>query len=70
MPLITLEIPRKKMPIVKEFIQVIGLKEKNIKSQQNEFYTQTQSTSRHNLPTSYYSPSRGWEFFMNELEFE
>jgi hypothetical protein len=70
MPLITLDIPQHKMPIVKEFIEVIGLKERTSRTFTNETYTQTHSTSRQNLPSSYYSPSRGWEFFNNELEFE
>ena len=69
MPLITLDIPQHKMPIVKEFIQVIGLREQNQSNLSQAYYTQSPN-SRQSLPNSNYSSAKGWEFFSNELEYE
>ncbi len=70
MPLITLDIPQNKMPLVKDFMQVIGLKEKTLKTGQTAYYTQGHPSSRQNLPNFTVSSTKGWEFFINELEFE
>lgn len=70
MPLITLNIPHQKMPILKEFIEVIGLNDNSIKTAPTHFVTKSYSNSRQDLPTFQISTIKGWESFSNELEFE
>ncbi len=70
MPLITLDIPHNKIPLVKEFIAEIGVKERNQEMSSSAYYSLVPQDSRHYLPTHYNQGSKGWEFFMNELEYE
>ena len=70
MPYITLEIPRHKMPLIKEFLQSTGLKATEFQGHDKPYFSQVNSTSRQNVPKNWYSPSRGWEYFLNELEYE
>jgi len=70
MPFITLEIPKHKMPLIKEFLQATGLKATELQVAVKPYFTQASSTSRQNLPNNWFSPCRGWEYFINELEYE
>jgi hypothetical protein len=70
MPYITLELPKHKMPLIKEFLQSSGIKATELQMTDQPYYTQADSISRQNLPKNWFSPSRGWEYFINELEYE
>jgi hypothetical protein len=70
MPIITLDIPQNKLPLVKEFINEIGLKVKNMQSVATASYVHDNANARRYVPSSYSYSTKGWEFYSNELEFE
>jgi hypothetical protein len=62
---ITLNIPTEKMPVFRQFLQVLGTKEN-----QNISTTVTGNFSKEVQNPAKFHPYYDWEFFMNELEYE
>lgn len=63
---VTLNIPTEKMPVFRQFLQVLGTKE-NRSNATNvipvKFNSDVQTPAK-------FHPYYDWEFFMNELEYE
>lgn len=64
MPQITLSVPLEKLPILQEFLQVLGIERKNISS---IFRKQKNGAAQSSLDSD--SPF-SWENYCSELEFE
>lgn len=67
MPQVTISIPNKKVPALREFLQVLGIKGKFV----SHFPKTNRSQSeRSSFSTSSTGSFVNWEYFRNELEFE
>lgn len=68
MPQVTLSVPQEKLPILNDFLQALGIEEKNFpmynKSSNNDTERETSAVS------SFLQTYFGWEYYCNELEFE
>jgi hypothetical protein len=62
---VTLNIPTEKMPVFRQFLQVLGTKEEN-----NTANVVNGKFSRDLQTPAKFHPYYDWEFFMNELEYE
>jgi len=64
MPQITLSVPQEKLPVLQEFLQVLGIERHNISS----FFGKKKQTITRNTQES--KVPFTWEYYSNELEFE
>jgi hypothetical protein len=69
MPQVTLSVPQEKLPILHDFLNVLGIDSKNLK---NRFRKNGNDTLSSKTPksNSFFKTYFGWEYFCNELEFE
>jgi hypothetical protein len=69
MPQVTLSVPQEKLPILKDFLSVLGIDNKSIRNKFGKTTNKINSTNTSSL-NSFFKSYLGWEYFCNELEFE
>lgn len=71
MPRVTLSVPSEKLPLFKDLLNVLGIKDKKDKSQRllSRYRTNVSSTVKDTC-NSFVKKHFSWEYYRNELEFE
>jgi hypothetical protein len=69
MPQVTLSVPSRKMPMLRNILKAIGMEDKILPSSKQHFNT-ANAKPRTDERQSLFSSYANWEFFRNELEFE
>jgi hypothetical protein len=67
MPQITLSVPPEKLPILTDFLNVLGIDDNYIQSAANP---DNIIKKEPNALTSFFKTYFNWEYYCNELEFE
>ena len=71
MPQVTLSVPQKKLPLLKEVLNALGIDDRKInRTSTRPSYTSKVSRNIKDSASALYNKYFGWEYFSNELEFE
>jgi hypothetical protein len=68
MPQLTLSVPPEKLPILTDFLSILGIDDKNIQpaTPNADIVAKTEPNALNSFFKTYFS----WEYYCNELEFE
>ncbi len=67
MPQITLSIPPEKLPVLTDFLSILGIDDNNIQYAANFDYSVKREP---NALAAFFKTYFNWEYYCNELEFE
>ena len=70
MPQVTLSVPSEKMPLLKDFLYAMGIENKSVKNLVSQGYRTNERSSEKIASKSMFQKYFGWEYFLNELEYE
>ena len=67
---VTLSVPKEKLPVLKDFLNALGIENKNLQSKANKYSYRKVSGAVKNSANNLFKKYFSWEYFSNELEFE
>ena len=67
---VTLSVPNEKLPVLNDFLNVMGIQNKNVKTKAYKYSYKKMSGSVKNSANNLFKKYFTWEYFSNELEFE
>lgn len=70
MPQVTLSVPQEKLPVLSDFLNALGIENKNLHSKASKYSYRKVSGSVKNTANNLFKKYFSWEYFSNELEFE
>jgi hypothetical protein len=70
MPQVTLSVPQEKLPVLTDFLNALGIKNKKLQSRPSKYSYRRVSSSVKNSANFLFKKYFSWEYFSNELEFE
>jgi hypothetical protein len=68
MPQLTLSVPPEKLPVLTDFLNILGIDDKNIQPASPNVDTLLRKEP--NALNSFFKTYFNWEYYCNELEFE
>jgi hypothetical protein len=68
MPQLTLSVPPEKLPVLTDFLNILGIDDKNIQPASPN--ADTLLRKEPNALNSFFKTYFNWEYYCNELEFE
>lgn len=67
---VTLSVPNEKLPVLKDFLNAVGIDNKNLQSKTFNYSYKKASGSMKDSANYLFKKYFSWEYFSNELEFE
>ena len=70
MPQVTISVPQEKLPVLTDFLNAVGIENKNLESKTYKYSYRKVSRSVKNSANNLFKKYFNWEYYSNELEFE
>lgn len=70
MPQVTLSVPEEKIPVLTDFLNAVGIENKNLQSKASRYSYKKVSLSVKDSANQLFKKYFNWEYYSNELEFE
>lgn len=70
MPQVTLSVPSEKLPVLADFLNALGIENKNLRSKVYKYSYKKVSGSVKDSANYLFKKYFNWEYYSNELEFE
>lgn len=70
MPQVTLSVPNEKLPVLKDFLNALGIQNKNLQSKAYRYSYKKVAGSMKESASFLFRKYFDWEYYRNELEFE
>lgn len=70
MPQLTLSVSNEKLPVLKDFLNALGIENKKLENKVYKYSYRKVSGSVKNSANHLFRKYFNWEYFSNELEFE
>ncbi|GEO08530.1 hypothetical protein [Segetibacter aerophilus] len=67
---VTLSVPQEKLPVLTEFLNTVGIENRNLQSRPSKYSYRRVSNSVKNSANYLFKKYFSWEYYSNELEFE
>lgn len=67
---VTLSVPNEKLPVLNDFLNAMGIENKNLQSKAYQYSYKKVSDSVKDSANHLFKKYFSWEYFSNELEFE
>lgn len=67
---VTLSVPNEKLPVLNDFLNALGIENKNLQSKAYKYSYKKVSDSVKGSANHLFKTYFSWEYFSNELEFE